>query len=310
MEESSLLRGVFFGAEHLRAGWRLLIYCSTLVAALFAVLLAIALQPVRLSRVDPWELFVLWVLLPYAALLLAATLATFVVSRLEKSQMRAYWGLVPGRVTQRFGIGALIGFGLFASSIGLIALGRSYSFGVPALHGTQALAAAGAWVVGASLYAVAGSLALYGYPLATLRRSIGFMPAATVAALVFAFFHIVWYDATVLGFLAILSQGMFLSLTMRRGGNIAFTAGIYAGIVFAQDFVFSVADSGLLMPLHLRNSYHHPPNWLDGASAGPKASVMSLLVFACASLVLFLADRRRQPEPPQSVSPATFPSVR
>jgi hypothetical protein len=275
----------FYG-RHGRALGGLLVYVLLFAAMGVAVsaLIATTLHPRMTYEVWPY-------LIPFkGAVLVAALTSTAVLSRIERTSIHSYWG-ARGGTLRRFTSGAVVGFALFSASIGLIALWHGYSLGTAAMSARQAITAGIVWIVAATIYAVGDSIALFGYPLHTLRRWIGFAPAAVVIGLIFVLCHIVWFDASVVGFAAILTQGLFLCATMWHNSDISFTAGIYAGTVFAQDFVFSVADSGTLFALHLRNSYHHPPDWLDGASAGPKASLMSFVVYLSALIALVFIER-------------------
>jgi uncharacterized protein len=290
------LRQIFVSSEGLRAGWGLLVYCCVSVMVAFVIMFLVAATThlpngYGVTYAQQWWDFCRDVLFFKGIVLVAALLATLAMARIEGRAILSFWKVTPNRSIYLFAGGAASGFALFATVIGLIALCHGYTLGVPAMSIKEAIPAGVAWFVGATIYGVGQILILYGYPLFTLRRSIGFPLAGLLTALGFVLFNIVWFDADILGFTAILSQGIFLSLTLRKYWNLSLTAGVYSGIVFAQDFVFSVSDSGTLMPFHLRTSYHFPPNWLDGASAGPKASLMSLIVFSTASAALVVAQR-------------------
>lgn len=277
MKARTGLHQLFFGPEGLRAGWGVLVYSGIFILTNFGMVLlvAVTIHPRRygygVTYVEQWKDFCRDVLFFKGTILVAALVATLVMARIERRAILSYWRVAAKWTLRVFMRGAVAGFALFAATIGLIAMRNGYALGIPAMSASEAFPAGAAWAFGATIYSAADTLALYGYPLFTLRRAIGFPAAALLVALGFTLYHIVWFDATVLGLAAILSQGVFLSLTLRQNWNLSLTAGTYAGIVFAQDCVFSVADSGTLMPLHLRDSYHFPPNWLDGASAGPKA---------------------------------------
>lgn len=276
-----------FYVRHGRALWGLLVYVLVFAAVGIAVsaLIATTLHP--RMKYEVWPYLIAF----KGAVLIAALTSTAVLSRIERTSIHSYLGEARGATLRRFTSGAGVGFALFSASIGLSALWHGYSLGTAAMSARQAITAGILWIVAATIYAVGDSVALFGYPLYSLRRWIGFAPAAVVIGVIFVLCHIVWFDASVLGFAAILTQGLFLCATMCQNPDIRFTAGIYAGTVFAQDFVFSVADSGTLFALHLRNSYHHPPDWLDGASAGPKASLMSFVVYLSALICLIFLQR-------------------
>ena len=69
--------------------------------------------------------------------------------------------------------------------------------------------------------------------------------------------------------------------------------GRHAGGVFAEDFLFSLPDSGVEYTGHLSNASLHGPEWLAGGSVGAEASVVALIVFVAALLTLIFAYRQR-----------------
>jgi uncharacterized protein len=53
---------------------------------------------------------------------------------------------------------------------------------------------------------------------------------------------------------------------------------MHASFDFAETFLYSVPDSGMIFPGHLSNATLHGPAWLTGGTAGPEASVFDFLV--------------------------------
>jgi hypothetical protein len=55
---------------------------------------------------------------------------------------------------------------------------------------------------------------------------------------------------------------------------------MHASFDFAETFLYSVPDSGMIFPGHLSNATLQGPAWLTGGTAGPEASVLDFLVLA------------------------------
>src|ERR1700720_4076417 len=77
-------------------------------------------------------------------------------------------------------------------------------------------------------------------------------------------------------------------MMLRRTGNLWFMVGFHAASDYAETFIYSTPDSGLLARGHLLNSTFHGPRWLTGGTIGPEGSVFAFVVFA----IFFLAFSR------------------
>lgn len=69
-------------------------------------------------------------------------------------------------------------------------------------------------------------------------------------------------------------------------GELWLSVGVHAASVLAEDFLFSVPDSGGVYTGHLVSSQFSRPAWLNGGAAGPEGSVLifPLLVVGVALL--------------------------
>jgi hypothetical protein len=63
---------------------------------------------------------------------------------------------------------------------------------------------------------------------------------------------------------------------------------MHASWDWAESFLYSVPDSGLLAPGHLLKSSFHGPTWLTGGPVGPEGSVLLIVLFVG---LWFLFDR-------------------
>jgi hypothetical protein len=57
---------------------------------------------------------------------------------------------------------------------------------------------------------------------------------------------------------------------------------------WSESYLFSVPDSGAILPGHLLKSSLHGPDWITGGSVGPEGSY---LVFAVMGALWFVFDR-------------------
>jgi CAAX protease family protein len=90
------------------------------------------------------------------------------------------------------------------------------------------------------------------------------------------------------GALSVLVIGMFLCFTLSRTGTLWFAIGFHAAYDFGETYVYSVPDSGFVMPGHLLASSFHGPAWLTGGTVGPEGSVFDFVIMAIAFLVFNL----------------------
>jgi hypothetical protein len=76
--------------------------------------------------------------------------------------------------------------------------------------------------------------------------------------------------------------GLFFCLTLLRTGNLWFAVGFHAAWDWGETFIYSVPDSGLVVPGHLLSSSLRGPDWLSGGSVGPEGSVLCFIVILLA----------------------------
>jgi membrane protease YdiL (CAAX protease family) len=81
------------------------------------------------------------------------------------------------------------------------------------------------------------------------------------------------------GALSVFAFGIFGCFTLGRTGNLWFIIGFHAASDYAETFIYSTPDSGLLAQGHLLNSSFHGPRWLTGGTIGPEGSVMVFVMF-------------------------------
>jgi membrane protease YdiL (CAAX protease family) len=212
--------------------------------------------------------------------LISAFFAALVMSRLEGRAFGEY-GL-PGRAAfgKLFCQGVLFGLVEISMVLGTVAALGAYRFGKLAIHGSDLCRWAIFW---AAFFLVVGfyeEFAFRGYVQFTMGQGVGFWPTAIVLSIIFGLMHATNKGESWLGIAGVIVSGLFWCLTLRRTGSLWFAVGMHASFDFAETFLYSVPDSGMIFPGHLSNATLQGPVWLTGGTAGPEASVFDFLVLA------------------------------
>jgi membrane protease YdiL (CAAX protease family) len=282
-------RKIFFGSRGLRAGWRLLIFFAVLVPFEAAIRTTLKRIPFVYALLKSGQNGVLTPQYEYVFLL--ATIAGLfaaasVMARIEGRKLGDYGIPIRAAFGSLFWQGVLWGLALESVEILAIYVLHGYSFGGLALSGVTLVKYAVEWAIAFVLVGIFEEFAFRGYTLFTLTEGIGFWPAAIVMSLLFGAAHIGNPRENWIGAVSVVIFGIFACLTIRRTGSLWFAIGLHAGVDYAETFVFSVPDSGMLSVGHLLNSSFHGPRWLTGGEVGPEASVLDFIVCA-AALLLF-----------------------
>ncbi len=276
------LRKAFLGTNGLRAGWRFFLFL--LLVGLFqaAIREMIRLEP-ALNRIlregQRGAMTASYNLLFESAGVAAVFLATLVMARIEHRPIGAF-----GLPLQR-GFGKLFWQGVFwglgAQSLAMVAMSllHGFSFGTLAVSGLALVEYAALWAVGDVLVGAFEESLFRGYVQFTLADGVGFWPAAFVLSAVFGVTHLGNPNEGGVGALFVMLFGLFACFTLWRTGTLWFAIGLHGAVDFAEDFVYSVPDSGIRAMGHLLNSSFHGPRWLTGGAVGPEGSVLNFAVF-------------------------------
>jgi len=275
---------VFLGTDGLRSGWRLVLYLAMGMAVL-SILEGVVDHIHGLLRL--WSLFY-----DKVALLVAVLAPAFVMARVEQRPFGHYGLPRRGLFGRRFWLGAL--WGMIAITVLLLVLrgAHAFYFGGLALHGLRILKFAGFWGVFFLLVGLSEEFLLRGYSQFTLTQGIGFWPAAVLLSIAFGAIHLGNQGETWNGLLGAAVIGLFFCLTLRRTGDLWFAVGFHTFWNWGETFLYSVPNSGLLVPGQLLKSSLAGPAWLTGGSVGPEGS---LLVFVLV-VVLWVVFDRMYPE--------------
>jgi hypothetical protein len=206
--------------------------------------------------------------------------AAFLMSKIERRPMGTYGLPIRKAFGKDFCWGCIFGFCEMSALIGLISLLGGYSLGARALSGIEIVRWGFLWLIFFLLVAFFEEFLFRGYTLFTLADGIGFWPAAILLAICFGAVHRQNEGENWIGVLGVFVVGLFWCFTVRRTGALWFAVGMHVSFDFAETFLYSVPDSGAVLPGHLTNATLHGPAWLTGGSVGPEASFFDFLILA------------------------------
>jgi membrane protease YdiL (CAAX protease family) len=281
----SPLRDVFLGPEGIYPGTRWLIYLA--LAWTVFQLEGWLLVSLRSSLGVLW-----WRMIIEANMMLAAVLPGFVMARIEGRPFGDF-GLPPrGAFRRNFWVGTL--WGIASLSILMLALrvAGTFEFGSLALHGARIWKFAAYYAVFFLFTGFFEDFLLRGYSQWVLAKGMNFWPAAALLSISFGSIHGTNPGEAKTGLVAAGMIGFFLCLTLRRTGDLWWAVGFHMAWDWGESYLYSVRDSGTLLPGHLLNSSFHGPDWLTGGSVGPEGSYFVFVVIGA----LWVVFDRTYPE--------------
>jgi uncharacterized protein len=285
----------FVGGHGLRVGWRLAIWFVILfgLAQLIDFLIVLAFHPGEHAFLDPLRLMIEDIIG-----LVAALVATIIMARIERRTFRDYY--VPGRgmFARQFWLGILWGFLAVSLLIGMIAAAGGYRIIGAAMSGAVLVRWALLWIATAFVIGVVEEFTFRAYMLRTLADGMGFWPAAILLSAAFGALHYFtkpyerWEDFASTGLL-----GLFMCLTIRRTGTIAFAVGWHAAFDWGAIYFYSGRNAGEYALGHLLKTAWAGSNRVTGGMLGPEASwfVFVLIAVLFAAFAFAYADPRKIP---------------
>lgn len=280
------MKNIFFNARGLRAGWRMLIFVGIVVGLSFFAnwLFTRVLQIQDRPNLDP-----VGTLYEEVQALIIVLIATWIMARIERRKFSAYGIPMRNAFGREFWVGVGYGMGATGLVVALIAAFGGYRILGLAIHGGALWYFTLLWLVASLLIGFAEELEFRAYLLATLADGIGFWPAAALLSIGFGALHYFlkpherWEDFAATGLL-----GLFVCLTLRRTGTLAFAIGFHAAFDFANLFVWSGQNGGDYAIDHLLDTRWQGAQWLTGGLLGPEASWFTLAVTL---LMFWIFDR-------------------
>ena len=295
-----LLESIFLGPNGVRAGWRAALFVALFL--LFVSLGGSALRLLRLSVPGPITPSVLGTQEGLAAI--CAIVAALIMSRLEQRRFGDYGMPLRQALGKNFWLGAVWGIAAITALMLVIRAFGGYSFGMVDLSASGVVRYALEWGAVFCFVGIFEEFFFRGYLQFTLSSGMGFWPAALLLSLAFGAVHLRNPGEGPVGALSVLVIGMFLCFTLRRTGTLWFAIGFHAAYDFGETYVYSVPDSGIVMPGHLLASSFHGPAWLTGGTVGPEGSVFDFVIMAIAFVVFDGVYRARSEDrsaPPREI---------
>jgi len=284
--QASVWRKIFIGPNGVRAGWRFVMYLLLFAGLIYLFQAVMKLIPpfVEIVRTGQRE----GILTPQfefifeSTVIAAAFVAAGIMARFEKRPFGAYGIPLEKAFGKLFWQGVLWGLAFETAGMLIISALGGFSFGNLALSGAALVKYAILWAIGFVMVGTAEEFTFRGYAQFTLTTGIGFWPSAILLSAAFGAIHIGNPGEGWVGALSVALFGLFACLTLRRTGNLWFAIGFHAATDYAETFIFSTPDSGLLARGHLLNSSFHGPRWLTGGTIGPEGSAIDFVVLAVA----------------------------
>jgi membrane protease YdiL (CAAX protease family) len=283
------LRNIFMGADGLRAVWRFLLYILMFMALVQALQGLLKLSPtirqIFKAAQTGGVITHAFDLLFESTAILAAYIPALVMSRIEKRPFGAYGIPLKDAFGRLFWQGILWGLIFESMEICMISALGGFSFGTLALSAPEIIKHGILWAIGFLLVGFFEEFMFRGYTQFTLGSWIGFWPSAFALSALFGLTHLGNSGEGWVGALSVFMFAMFACLTLKRTGSLWFAIGFHAATDYAETFIFSTPDSGLLAEGHLLNSTFHGPTWLTGGTIGPEGSVIDFVMIALAFVV-------------------------
>jgi membrane protease YdiL (CAAX protease family) len=324
---------IFYNRRGIRSGWRLLAWLGMTLVGLIAflillnrVIIGIFLAPGGKPGGNPVQSLgkayqtLVGLGAEWFMFLIAFLAAVVVANYLEHRGARSLGLAFTSRGLKEFGLGFGIGM-LMLSLVVLILAG----LGMYQIHGlNEGAGPALTWgvILGLGFLGVGlfEEFLFRGYLLQNLMDGLGLPAAAIISCLVFAAMHIVNPGENPLGILDVLCASILLLVPVLRTRALWMSVGLHTAWNWSQSFLYSLPDSGQVLPGGLLRTEIHGPAWLTGGSVGPEGSVVGVLVTALAALYLSRArwirpspeavtlwDRdvahRKEPDVPPLVAP-------
>jgi membrane protease YdiL (CAAX protease family) len=178
--------------------------------------------------------------------------------------------------------GALLGFALFATVIGLIhVVGSAQRFGVSSSFAVILPLAT------SMLAAVGEELALRGAVFRIVEERRGTLVALFISAAIFGLLHALNPGATVVSTVAIaIEAGVLLGASYALSRNLWLPIGLHFGWNFTEGGIFGASVSGGAAGKGVFTFTLIGPTLLTGGSFGPEASVIAIAVCLIVALVL------------------------
>jgi uncharacterized protein len=292
---ASFAKRVFFGAQGLRGGWRVLVFFVLLAGLVFCSVPAVRAVVHAIGLHNPPGAITPGIsLIGEIFLFLSVMIAAGVMGRFERRGFGAYGLPLREGFLKRFLSGSIWGIVPLAVLLVILRDLGALDFSGPELPAIDLLRFGTEWALMFILTGVFEEFAVRGYPQFTLTRSVGFWPAAVITSLILSVAHVGNSGEAILGLIAIVADGLLTCLMLRRTGDLWFPIGFHFSWDYAESFIFGVPDSGNVATGHLLSTHMHGSKWLTGGSVGPEGSVLVFFVMGLTVLAFHYAYPKQE----------------
>jgi len=248
---------IFRGPNGIRSGWRLVIYVAILAvvslllqrATLAIPNLATTIRLANHGMLSPGVQFLI-----EGVGIISTFVAAWVMSRIERRKFGTYGVPGKGAFGRIFWLGATFGLLFETAEMLVISAMGGFSFGTLSLASAALVKFAVLWAVGFVMVGIFEEFLFRGYVQFTLSDGIGFWPSAVLLSALFGAVHLGNPGEGWVGALSVMLFGIFAAFPLQRTGSLWFAIGFHAATDYAETFIYSVPDSGMLASSHLLNS--------------------------------------------------------
>ncbi len=202
----------------------------------------------------------------------------------------------------------LLGVGLGVLVAGCVAVGMvvagalAWSSDAGTVSGYLTQGGEALWLFG--FPAAAEEAAMRGYLLQALAEAWGGGWALWITSGLFGALHLGNPNTTWIGLANIVLAGLFLGVVYLKTGSLWWATGAHLGWNWAHGFLFDLPVSGLeLMDTPLLEPRLEGAEWLSGGLFGPEGSVLTAVVLALATLLLWSTSWLRPGKRAREVQP-------
>ena len=268
----SPFREMFVGPDGMRAGIRWLIYL-----VMVGVVLVIEGAILHFAHPQAGEP-VWWGMMAEASMMIAAILPGFLMTKIEGCRFGDFGLPAHGAFGRNFWVGTLWGIASLTVFMLGLRMAGVFTFGSLDLHGERIVKFALYYAVFFLLTGFCEEFLLRGYSQWVLTKGMNFWPAAAFLSVVFGYIHSGNPGEAKTGLVAAGLIGFFFCLTLRRTGDLWWAVGFHMSWDWGESYLYSVPNSGAVLPGHLLHSSFRGPVWLTGGSVGPEGSYLVFVV--------------------------------
>ena len=226
----------------------------------------------------------------FACALLVTTLFAFY----EKRRIDSYGMPIGEALKQPTWEGVAVGTAQPAiAALAMLAFGAMQVRGL-AQPPAASLVSALAWLGACLCIGIAEEFMFRGYLLQTLWKAIGFWPAATVVAAIFAGVHYLSKPESLPDMIALVTFSFLCCYSVLRTGNLWFAVGLHVAYDFVQLFVIGTPNGGQIPAGRLLDASFNGPTWLTGGKQGTEASWLDPALDAAGFAFIWWRYRRNR----------------